>query len=156
MCDVLNNLWCLPLSVLRPKYVLDRAQVQGAVATIPATQYTRLTGRRYPYPRIGTRAGPEQYTTNPGVLRPHYTLDRAEVQGVMPASTYYALTGKLVTTRGPELPRAPTPTVVRAPALQTEWMLGAGIVGFIIGILTGWGLTEALARAAAVRIYPRR
>lgn len=41
---------------LRPKYTLDREAVQGDRYTINAAAFNQLTSRRYPYPRIGTRA----------------------------------------------------------------------------------------------------
>lgn len=44
------------LSVLRPKYSLDKSVIQGDRITVPAGAFTELTTRRYPYPRVGTRA----------------------------------------------------------------------------------------------------
>ena len=190
------------MSILRPKYELDHAEVQGAVATIPAADYTRLTGRVYPYPRVGTRA-PDgmfpryiagdgrplkaKYTTdsfasppssgtvrspalkrtalmpkyqhgNGNPIAPHYLLNHAEVQGVMPAETYYRLTGKLTT--APELPPhyatpVPPTQLGRMPSLAVDWgsvfwgaVLGGTVtLGFVYGIipaLAEWG-------AAAVR-----
>lgn len=172
------------MSVLRPKYQLNHPQVQGARATIPAEQFTRLTQRRYPYPRVGTRAPDSMfpktgnpnnpgvmqpmYTTdgygwvrappiggNPGVLRPHYMLDKAQVQGVMPAATYTRLTSKITT--APELPprypvaRAP----VRVPALEIDWgtVFWGAVAGGLVTLGFVYGVIPALAEwgAAAIR-----
>ena len=121
------------MTVLRPKYQLDKAGIQGARATINAVPFTQLTTRRYPYPRTGTRApdgmfpSPSNPGHNPGLghslvrmpwgymergitvkvgaMRPHYILDKTAVQGVMPARIYREMTGKLTTE--PTLPPVP-------------------------------------------------
>ena len=190
------------MSVLRPKYELDHAEVQGAVTTIPATEYTRLTSRVYPYPRIGTRApdgmfpryvagdgrplqpkyNTDSFASPPssGTVRaqalkrtalmpkymagdgnpfePHYLLDHAEVQGVMPAETYYRLTGKLTT--APELPphypvtEAP---LVRAPALAFDWgtFFWGAVGGGIITLAMVYGIIPALAEWGAAEVRKR-
>lgn len=65
--------------MLRPKYGLNHAEVQGAVTTIPASEYTRLTTRTFPYPRIGTRAPdnmfPKYVAGDGNPLEPKYTTD---------------------------------------------------------------------------------
>lgn len=122
---------------LRPKYSLNKTALQGDRYTIPARPFTQLTTRRYPYPRVGTRAPngmfPNVYPSGLGALvqpgyghgngnpleivqekahyglgngkpmRPHYTLNKPAVQGVMPSSTYAQMTGKLTTS--PQMPR---------------------------------------------------
>ena len=165
------------MSLLRPKYELGDG-VQGSRTTIPAGEFTRLTGQRYPYPRAGTRAPNSnlgiiqpRYTTDsmaspassgtvtagrfiPGPLTPkymhgdgvgiapHYILDRAEVEGVMPAETYMRLYGRLTT--APELPpRYAGAPVVRAPSLAFDWgtffwgIVAGGVVtlGFVYGVI---------------------
>lgn len=179
------------MSLLRPKYELDHAQVQGSRTTIPAEEFTRLTGQRYPYPRAGTRA-PNHNPGNPGTIQPkyttdsmaspassgtvragtfipgplvpkymhgdgvgitpHYILDHAEVQGVMPAETYMRLYGRLTTQ--PELPpRYAGAPIVRAPSLAFDWgtffwgIVAGGVVtlGFVYGVipaLAEWGTAE--------------
>lgn len=167
------------MSYLRPKYSLNRAQVEGARATIPAQTFQQLTSRRYPYPRVGTRApngmfpkvgnpGHGNLGHNPG-LKPHYTLNRTAVQGVMPAETYQRLTGKITT--APELPMVvSTNGMVELNALARRRQ-GAAIVraptalidptSIIIGVVAGglvtlgfiYGIIPALAEwgAAAVK-----
>jgi len=187
------------MSVLRPKYELDHAEVQGAVTTIPAEEYTRLTGRVYPYPRVGIRApdgmfpqyiagdgrplGPK-YTTDSmasppssGTVRaralrqtalmpkymagdgnsmgPHYLLDGAEVQGVMPAETYYRLTGKL--TSRPELPphyQVAQAPFVRAPALVFDWgtFFWGAVGGGVVTLAMVYGIIPALAEWGAAEV----
>lgn len=201
---------------LRPKYSLDQAAVEGAQSTIPAETFTYLTGRRYPYPRIGTRASdgmfPEQrvgdmyapglYTSrvalgsgirdvrpklrieerNPNLgsnvmLKPHYTLNETVVQGVMPASTYERLTGKITTEPG--LPRvvidgetleqysqslmleAPQQRLVsapvKAPTLEWDWgtFFWGSVAGGVTAILLAYGVIPALAEAGAQIVKKR-
>lgn len=172
------------MSVLRPKYSLDHAEIQGDRITIPPKEFTELTSRHYPYPRVGTRAPnsmfPQGNPGNPGVLqpivrepygyvrdgrvvksigglKPHYMLDKAVVQGVMPASTYAELTRKLTT--APTLPpqRGAGAPTVRAPALQFDWgtffvgIVAGGLVtlGFVYGVIPAmaeWGAAEVRKR----------
>lgn len=154
--------------VLRPKYQLDHAQIQGDRITIPAHEFTELTGRTYPYPRLGTRAPNSNPGNNPGSivrmpygyvrdgrivkavagLKPHYTLDKAVVQGVMPASAYQRLTGKLTT--APRLPARGTSSVAMAPARAPalfDWgtFVGGALAGGILTILLTYGVIPALA-----------
>jgi len=167
--------------MLRPKFSLDHAQIQGDAITIPAEEFTELTTRTYPYPRVGTRApdGMFPHTGNPGNpivrapygyvrdgsivrgvggLTPHYTLDKATVQGVMPASTYAELTGKLTT--APELPpqyvTTRAPSVVRAPTLQDWGMFVFGAIGGIIfTVAMIYGVIPALAEWGVAAIKKR-
>lgn len=162
------------MSVLRPKYQLNKTAIQGDRITVPAPQFTELTTRRYPYPRVGTRApnGMFPYVGNPGVLKPHYILDKTQVQGVMPAGTYERLTGKMTTQ--PQIPTyvatdsglalryPPTvwgPTVrapVRAPALQDWGMFFWGAVaGMVFTIGMVYGVIPAMAEWAAVAVKKR-
>lgn len=169
------------MSVFRPKYSLDKAEIQGARATIPAPQFTGLTTRRFPYPRVGTRApnGMFPYTSNPGnpgVIKPHYTLNKTQIQGVMPATTYQRLTAGKLTTQ-PQIPTYVStdsglalyypPTVgpvsspglrapVGAPALQDWGMFVFGALGgiiFTLGML--YGVIPALAEWGAAAVKKR-
>lgn len=178
---------------LRPKYQLNHMALQGARTTIPARSFTQLTTRRYPYPRVGTRApnGMFPKTGNPleitqekvhyelgngnpvNVWRPHYTLDKAAIQGVMPASTYRRLTGKLTTE-----PQIPTyigdhslamhepPTVAsygaeyaipRAPALAFDWgtFFWGAVAGGVVALAMVYGIIPALGEWGAVAIRAR-
>ena len=201
---------------LNPKYTLNRAAVEGSAQTIPAEAYQKITTRRYPYPRIGTRA-PDgmfpsipineatpvygRYTSKVGVgrpanlrpkaryikgsgrgnptgLKPHYTMNRSTVEGVMPASTYKAITGK--TTTAPELPRIiaengtveieyPTSLMLKQPStpiqaqqIQTpglvwDWgsFVAGGVLGGIAFAMTAYGVVPALVEAGAKRIRGR-
>jgi len=177
------------MSLLRPKYELGNG-AQGSRTTIPAEEFTRLTGQRYPYPRLGTRAPNSnpgtiqpKYTTDsmaspassgtvtagrfiPGpltpkymagdgnpVIAPHYVLDRAEVQGVMPAETYMRLYGRLTTQ--PELPpRYPSAPVVRAPSLAFDWgtFFWGAVGGGIVTLLMVYGVIPALSEWAAFEV----
>lgn len=108
------------MPVLRPKYNLNHAALQGDRYTVPAEQFSKLTSRRYPYPRVGTRAPNGMFPSrrgtpglrpkyglggggNPRVLKPKFTLDNTSIQGVMPASTYARLYGGELTTQ-PDIP----------------------------------------------------
>ena len=138
---------------LRPKWQLDHGEYQGSRVTIPAEPFQALTGQMYPYPRLGTRA-----SSNPG-LRAKFILDKKEVQGVMPASTYYALTGKLTTEWEKPVYRPPTVEIppMAAPTLEFDW--GSFAWGALVGIggtlLTVWGVIPAIAQAGAAAITRR-
>lgn len=166
------------MSVLRPKFQLNHAAIQGDRYTIPAEEFTQLTGRRYPYARLGTRA-PNSNPGNPGNtivrapygyvrdgaivrqiggMKPKFTLDKAVVQGVMPATTYRRLTGKLTT--APQLPpgaRVRTHGLVRAPALQFDWstFFWGAVGGGIVTLAMVYGIIPALAEWGAAAIKKR-
>lgn len=180
---------------LRPKYSLNRIGVEGGVAGIPAEAYQAVTTRRYPYPRIGTGAPNGMFPSMPlgehavygrytskvsvphasnPVLRPKFTLDRSQVEGVMPASTYMALTGKITTE--PELPQIiagngtveiehptslmfkqpskPQMMMVQAPSLVWDWgtFLAGSVIGGVTFALLAYGILPALLEAGAKRI----
>lgn len=163
--------------VLRPKYQLDKAALEGDRITIPPHEFTELTGRRYPYARLGTRAPNSNPGSNPGsivrmpygyvrdgevlrvaTMQPHYTLDKAVVQGVMPAQTYARLTGKVTT--APQLPARRTPSAVRAPMRTPalfDWgaFVGGALAGGVLALLLTYGVIPALAEWGAREIRRR-
>lgn len=170
--------------------------VEGGVASIPAEAYQAITTRRYPYPRIGTGAPNGMFPSKPlgegspaygrytskvsvphmsnPVLRPKFTLDRSQVEGVMPASTYQALTGKITTE--PDLPQIisengtveikyptslmfkqqPQPQMmgVQAPSLEWDWgtFLAGSVVGGVTFALIAYGVVPALLQFGAKKI----
>lgn len=192
---------------LRPKYQLNHAQLQGARTTLPAKPFTQLTTRRFPYPRVGTRApdgmfpkvgNPSSNPGNPSALRltdgrgesyqmpitptnlallnargeqyqmpskwpqlpginPHYMLNRAAIQGVMPAQTYERLTGKITT--APTLPQATRSRAraVRAPALEIDWgtVFWGAVAGGLVTLGMVYGVIPAMAEWAAKEIKKR-
>ena len=110
---------------------------------------------------------------NPTGLKPHYTMDNAQIEGVMPASTYKDLTGKITT--APELPRIITkngtveieyPTslmlkqpstitrAIQAPALAWDWgsFVAGSVLGGIAFAMIAYGVIPALAEAGAKRL----
>ena len=223
---------------LRPKYTLDRAEVQGDRYTINAEPFTQLTTRSYPYPRIGTRApngmfpkyqqgnglplptghlapkgipgpltpkfqlgdglplptghlaprgipgplepkfqlgdgnpgfggtlvrtprGYVEYgpTVRAGSLKPHYMLDRTEVQGVMPASTYALMMGGKLTTEF-TLPPVGEETVISAPSAPALFDYGTLFWGAVLGGLVTagfvYGVIPALGEWSAAAIRKR-
>lgn len=175
------------MSVIRPKYSLNHYEIQGDSITIPADEYIALTTRHYPYPRVGTRApdGMFPYTGNPGSnpgssslvrephgyvrdgaivksiggIRPHYTLDKTEIQGVMPASTYMDLTGKLTTapTLPPRYAYSGGSPVVSAPALEFDWgtFFWGAILGGVVTLGFVYGVIPAMAEWGAAEIRKR-
>lgn len=182
------------MSLLRPKFQLGNG-AQGSRTTIPAEEFTRLTGQRYPYPRLGTRA-PNHNPGNPGIIQPkyttdsmaspsssgtvraskfipgvlmpkymhgdgnpiapHYVLDHAEVQGVMPAETYMRLYGRLTTQ--PELPpHYASAPIARAPSLAFDWgtFFWGAVGGGVVTLLMAYGVIPALAEWGAAAIKKR-
>lgn len=113
--------------------------------------------------------------SNPG-MKAHFTLDKAVVQGVMPASTYQQLTGKITTEPGlPQVvteqartieryPRTslmfepPQQRLVRAPvgapALQWDWstFFWGSLAGGATALLLAYGVIPALLEFGARRI----
>lgn len=197
------------MSVLRPKYTLDKASVEGARSTINAVPFTQLTSRRYPYPRVGTRAPngmfprggnpgvplpPRGFTAprfipgplspkfqygngNPGLggrlkrrpygyvesgpivqaaaIKPHYTLNKGAVEGVMPASVYRRMTGKRTTefTLPPLARERRVAAAPSAPAL-VDWgsVFGGVVLGGLVTLGMIYGVIPALAEVAAGKI----
>lgn len=178
------------MTVLRPKYQLDKAKIEGDRYTINAKAFSELTGRRFPYPRLGTRAPnqmfphtsnlghnpglghgivrtPYGYTEIPptvqvGAMKPRYTLDRPSIEGIMPASIYREMTGKLTTE--PTLPPIPVGqrlsargrTPVGAPAL-VDWgsVFWGAVAGGTIALGLAYGLIPALAEWGVKAIRKR-
>lgn len=158
---------------LRPKYILNEKALQGDRYTIPPKPFTQLTTRRYPYPRVGTRApnGMFPSKTNPlelvqekahyglgngNPMKPHYTLNKTAVQGVMPSSIYSQMTGKLTTS--PQMPRYTSsppmydqlqrhepPTV--PPYTPTELVSSGGLVERVVS--SPYGQRAGLQRVAS-------
>ena len=115
------------MSVLRPKYTLDKAGVQGARATINAPAFTELTSRRYPYPRVGTRApnGMFPRSGNPGVpLPPRGRTAPRFISGPL-SPKFQQGNGGLV--RMPYGYVEPGP-IVKAGAIQPHYTLDKGVV----------------------------
>lgn len=168
------------MSFLRPKYSLNGAKVEGDAITIPAGEFSGLTTRSYPYPRVGTRTPdgmfpykgedtrvaaesgdlirlPTGYVRGGTLpitkLTANYTLNKSAVQGVMPSETYEMLTGKKTTEF--ELPPLPTkPAVMLPEPLATDWgsFMWGGIAGGIGALLLAYGVIPALLEAGAKRI----
>jgi len=123
---------------LSPKYMTDSQAAPASSGTVLA-------------PSLYSGALRPKFTQGDGdAMAPHYLLDHAETQGVMPISTYRSLMREPV---GP-LARA---GAARAPTLEFDWgsFFWGGLAGSILVLGFVYGVIPALAEWGAAEVRAR-